>query len=105
MHLFEFTWMMEKLWQPGMYTAPERLGIRNPGRYICEIHIPPRILGAGRYTITWSAGIPFLENFDVEFHALTFHVVDQKGQRRNFIHKDRPGILALDLDWEYENHK
>jgi lipopolysaccharide transport system ATP-binding protein len=85
-------------------TAPERLGIRNPGRQICEIQIPPRILGAGRYTITWSAGIPFLENFDVEFHALTFHVVDQKGLRRNFIHKDRPGILALDLDWNYENH-
>jgi lipopolysaccharide transport system ATP-binding protein len=84
-------------------TAPERLGIRSPGSYICEIHIPPGILGAGRYTITWSAGIPFLENFDVEFHALMFHVVDQKGMRRNYIHHERPGLLALDLDWQYDN--
>lgn len=84
-------------------TAPERLGIRNPGRYFCEILIPPRILGAGRYSITWSAGIPFLENFDVEFHAIKFLLVDQKGQRGNFIHRERPGILALDLDWTYEN--
>ena len=86
-------------------TSPERLGIRNPGRYYCEIPIPPGILGAGNYSITWSAGIPFLENFDVEFHAIKFHVVDKKGQRGDFIHRERPGILALDLDWIYGNSK
>lgn len=86
-------------------TNPERLGNRHPGRYSCEIQIPPRILGAGWYSITWSAGIPFLENFDVEFHALTFHMVDQKSNRGSFIHRERPGILALDLDWTYETNK
>lgn len=84
-------------------TAPDRLGTRNCGRYTCEIYIPPKILGEGRYSITWSAGIPFIENYDVEFHALNFHIVDQKNERGNFIHHERPGLLALDLDWHYDN--
>jgi len=84
---------------------PSRLGLREPGQYNCQICIPPRILGEGSYTITWSAGIPFQENIDVEFHALAFHVVDQKTSRTQFIHRGRPGLLALDIDWNYEeNH-
>ncbi len=81
---------------------PERLNVRQPGDYRCQILIPPRILGQGNYTITWSAGIPFQENFDVEFHALSFYIVDQKTKRSDFIHRERPGLLALDLDWKYE---
>jgi hypothetical protein len=81
------------------------LGLRKPGEYSCHINIPPRILGAGRYTLTWSAGIPFQENFDVEWYALVFHLVDNRTNRANFIHKERPGLLALDLDWDYEKRK
>ena len=83
-------------------TSRSRLEMRNPGQYNCEVLIPPRILGAGKYTITWSAGIPFQENFDVEFHALSFHVIDYKTERGQFIHRERPGLLALDLNWKYK---
>jgi lipopolysaccharide transport system ATP-binding protein len=86
-------------------TEPDMLGLRKPGEYSCHINIPPRILGAGRYTLTWSAGIPFQENFDVEWYALVFHLVDNRTNRANFIHKERPGLLALDLDWDYEKRK
>jgi lipopolysaccharide transport system ATP-binding protein len=83
-------------------TLPSRLGIRQPGQYIGQVIIPPRILGAGNYTITWSAGKPFQENFDVEFHAIGFHVTDSKTERGKFIHRERPGLLGLDLNWNYE---
>jgi lipopolysaccharide transport system ATP-binding protein len=82
-------------------TAPERFGERFPGRYVADIVIPPRLLGEGNYTITWSAGIPFLTNYDVELHAVSFRVVDFQTSRGEFIHNRRPGYLALDLDWNY----
>ncbi|MCX7166510.1 MAG: ABC transporter ATP-binding protein [Rhodocyclales bacterium] len=84
-------------------TSPTRLELRRPGQYVCEVFIPPRILGEGQYTITWSAGVPFQENFDVAFHALAFRIVDNQTPRAHFIHKARPGFLALDIDWNYEN--
>jgi len=84
-------------------TSPSRLNVRKPGQYNCHLFIPPRILKTGKYTITWSAGVPFQVNFDEEFHALTFHVVDNKTNRNEYIHQKRPGLLALDLDWNYEN--
>lgn len=86
-------------------TLPERLGVRKPGKYTSEIHIPPRILNEGKYSITWSAGKPFQENFDVEFNAINFQLLDRKTKRINYIHQERPGILALDLDWVYEKNK
>jgi lipopolysaccharide transport system ATP-binding protein len=86
-------------------TLPSRLGPREPGQYDCDVLIPPRILGAGKYTITWSAGIPFQDNFDIEFHALAFQIVDNRTSRGKFIYRERPGLLALDLDWNYENKK
>jgi len=84
-------------------TAPERLGERSPGRYVADISFPPRLLGEGNYSITWSAGVPFQSNYDVEFHAVTFHIADFKTSRGEFIHNRRPGFLALDLNWIYMN--
>jgi lipopolysaccharide transport system ATP-binding protein len=83
-------------------TAPERLGIRKPGRYQCTVNITSHLLGPGLYTISWSAGIPFQSNYDGKANALTFRVKDEKSSRSDFIHFKRPGFLGLDFDWKYE---
>jgi lipopolysaccharide transport system ATP-binding protein len=80
---------------------PERLGDREPGHYIADVLIPPKLLGEGRYSITWSAGVPFQANYDVELNVLSFRVIDIETSRSLYIHNRRPGYLALDLEWNY----
>ncbi len=82
-------------------TSPKMLETRMPGQYSAYIDIPSRLLGEGRYSITWSAGIPFQVNYDVQFHALSFQVIDVRTLRGEITHMPRPGYLALDLEWKY----
>jgi lipopolysaccharide transport system ATP-binding protein len=83
--------------------SAERLSLRSPGSYIADVSIPARLLGEGQYTVTWSAGVPFQVNYDVEFHALSFHVTDLSTKRTEHIYQRRPGFLGLDLNWNYIN--
>jgi lipopolysaccharide transport system ATP-binding protein len=82
--------------------APERLGPRAVGSYAGEFQVPECLLDEGRYSITVSMGIPFEEVFDRQESIVAFKVRDDSSLRRRFQKKRRPGILGLDLPWDYE---
>jgi lipopolysaccharide transport system ATP-binding protein len=75
---------------------------RLPGVYTARVRIPPYLLGTGYYSVTWSAGIPFQVNFDVEWHAINFEVIDTCSERGDLIHFRKPGYLGLNLEWQYD---
>lgn len=80
---------------------PERIyQTRQPGQYQYEVYIPPSILGAGHYTVTWSAGVPYQVVYDRVPDALAFRVVDNVRGMSELYHQNRPGMLALDLKWQ-----
>ena len=82
-------------------TKPVRIGRREPGHYKCLLKISPNILNVGSYSITWSFGVPFQVNYDVKFHVLRFNIVENHSSRSHYIHRSRPGSLAVDIEWKY----
>lgn len=82
--------------------APWRLNARKPGYYSGEFEVPASLLGEGYYIITVSLGIPFVQVFDRHQDLIGFKVVDYSSKRRKWQHQRRPGILGLELSWEYD---
>lgn len=74
---------------------------RTPGVYTALVKIPPYLLGTGDYSVTWSAGIPFQINYDVEWNVVNFRVLDSLSERGEFMHFRKPGYLGLNLEWQY----
>jgi len=74
---------------------------RIPGVYTALVKIPPYLLGTGDYSVTWSAGIPFQINYDVEWNVVNFRVLDSLSERGEFMHFRKPGYLGLNLEWQY----
>jgi lipopolysaccharide transport system ATP-binding protein len=83
-------------------SKPERLGTRVPGQYVGKFSIPTDLLGEGQYYLTVSLGIPFVSVFDRHENILSFIVTDIKSKRRELQHLRRPGILGLELHWQYQ---
>jgi lipopolysaccharide transport system ATP-binding protein len=82
-------------------TVPERLEGRQPGRYKALIEIPPRLLGSGYYSLSCNMGIPFQVDYDPNYNALAFRVVDNRRTAGSWRHNRPPGRLGLELPWQY----
>lgn len=80
---------------------PQRLGLRLPGQYTGKFSIPAHLLGEGRYYLTVSLGIPFVNVFDRHEHILSFEITDVDSRRRELQHLRRPGILGMEIPWQY----
>lgn len=83
-------------------TRADRLGARQPGSYVGRVQIPAFLLGEGRYTVTVSMGVPYVQVFDRHENVVSFDVFDASSQRREWQHRRRPGLLGVELDWEVE---
>jgi lipopolysaccharide transport system ATP-binding protein len=83
-------------------TDPERLGLREPGRYQTRFQIPPRLLGEGKYQVTVTMGVPYVLIHDRHESLVQFEVLDKSSKRRELQHIRRPGILGLELPWSVE---
>jgi lipopolysaccharide transport system ATP-binding protein len=78
-----------------------RYGERRRGRYTCEFKIPPNFLNTGSYSISVTIGIPFQEIFQTNRHILNFNIIGLDDNK--YMHKKRPGVLLLDIPWQYLN--
>ncbi len=83
---------------------PDRLEVRPVGRYRGRFELPAFLLGEGHYTITVSLSVPFGEVFDRHANVVSFEVEDNTSVRRQWQHNRRPGILGLELPWEYDRY-
>lgn len=83
--------------------APERLGGRQPGRYVGEFEVPAFLLGEGQYSIDVSLSVPFVVVYDRHSSVVGFEVFDSASQRRQWQHRRRPGILGIELPWHYDS--
>ncbi len=83
-------------------TSPQRLEVRLPGQYAGKFSVPSGLLGEGRYTLTVSLGVPFVQVYDRHENILTFEIIDQRSTRRAWQHQRRPGILGFEIPWNYE---
>ena len=83
-------------------TNPARLGNRFTGTYEAKIKIPPSLLGEGQYTLTFSIGVPFVQVYDRHENIVGFEINDHQNKRSTWQHHRRPGILALEIPWDYE---
>jgi lipopolysaccharide transport system ATP-binding protein len=66
------------------------------GNYTFEIPFSANLFGENSYTITCSVGIPFQVNYDVEFYALKFKIIEKDNQ---IIYFKKPGYLSLQIPW------
>lgn len=73
---------------------------RAPGTYVCEYQIPARTLNVGFYTVSISLGVPYQQSFQEPDNVVSFNIVDIDRSER-FIHRDRAGVVWLDLPWRY----
>ena len=80
-------------------TITSRLGRRVPGNYEYEITLPEKILAEATYTVTITAGLPFVHAIDRHEDVLGFRLTDDCSPIREFIHKPHPGFFHLNLDW------
>lgn len=78
----------------------ERFGERNPGTYTCKFTIPGGILNEGLYSISVSLGKPFIINYQENNQIINFNITEIRDEMK-YIHHKRPGIIKLDLNWEY----
>lgn len=83
-------------------TSPERLNVRKPGMYKAEFEVPAFLLGDGQYYIAVSLSVPFQIIYDRHEPVLSFSVVDNNSIRGTWMHTRRPGILGIELPWEYQ---
>ena len=81
---------------------PERLTERRPGQYEGTFEVPAFLLGEGRYSIDVSLSVPFVQVFDRPEGVIMFEITDTTSRRREWQHKRRPGVLGIELPWQYE---
>ena len=81
---------------------PDRMGVRQPGRYTTEFEVPAYLLGEGLYYITVSLSIPFKTVFDRHDRLAAFTVIDDCTTRKQWLSKRRPGVLGIELPWKVQ---
>jgi lipopolysaccharide transport system ATP-binding protein len=81
--------------------TPVRLETRAKGRYVGEFELPPLLLASGIYHLSARLEVPFGEVLDKQNKAVTFRVVDNKSIMAGWYPKPRPGLLGLEIPWEY----
>jgi hypothetical protein len=81
---------------------PACLGPRRRGSYSAEFEVDGKLLEAGPYRLTVSAGIPFEKVFDRVAGAVSFRVVDNSSRRRLWYPQTRPGLIGREFPWMYE---
>jgi lipopolysaccharide transport system ATP-binding protein len=74
---------------------------RDPGRYISRCWVPGNLMNEGRYSLTLSADIPFVETFFFEESALTLDVEQMGGGGTRYPER-WPGLVCPKLDWDVE---
>src|SRR5882672_1259783 len=74
---------------------------REPGRYASKCEIPGNFLNIGRYMLTISADIPFVEELFFVENCLSFHV-EQTGSHSGRFPERWPGVICPKLDWHIE---
>jgi lipopolysaccharide transport system ATP-binding protein len=79
-----------------------RFGLRKPGIYNCCFQIPANLLNEGNYLVNISMGVPYQRNYQENIGILNFGVVDVMRSER-MIHRQRPGVIWLDIPWNYPN--
>jgi len=85
-------------------SSPDRLGIREPGKYHGEFEIPENLLGEGSYSITVSMGVPYVQVYDRHEAIIGFEIVDKDSNRRQWQHIRRPGILGIEIPWKVKKN-
>jgi lipopolysaccharide transport system ATP-binding protein len=74
---------------------------REPGKYVSRCSIPGNLMNEGRYSLTLSADVPFVETFFFEESALTLDVERLGGGGTR--HPERwPGLVCPKLEWDVE---
>ncbi len=84
-------------------TNPRMLQCRSPGKYAGCFEVPAFLLGEGEYYITVSLGVPFQVAYDRHEAVAVFSIVDNSSMRREWLHRRRPGVLGIEIDWTYSN--
>ena len=74
---------------------------RDPGRYISRCSIPGNLMNEGRYSLTLSADVPFIETFFFEESALTLDAQRIAGGGTRYP-EYWPGLVCPKLEWDVE---
>jgi len=74
---------------------------RGCGRYVSRCLVPGNLLNEGRYTLTLSADIPFVEIMFFEENAITIDVERTEGTGTRYPER-WPGLVCPELHWDVE---
>jgi lipopolysaccharide transport system ATP-binding protein len=75
--------------------------VRHPGLYVSRCQLPGNFLNYGRYFLTVSADIPFVEVLFYEAHVVTFYVHRTGGPTAKYP-EPWPGVICPILSWRTE---